>query len=397
MGLIKAFTDSVFNYIGDMWEDYIYCDSLSNDVLVKKGHKRRSGGAGDRDKDNVITEGSRIAVNAGQMLIVVENGQVVDFTAEQGGYEYTRSTEPSMFCGDFGDSLKVAVERIKERFKFGGIPSNDQRIYFVNTKEIFDNRFGFGKVPYRDSEFNMTIFLQGFGVYSFHVADPMTFYENVCGNVTEQYEKSTITAQLRAELQNEMLPVLGELSNRGMRYDQLPQHSEAILEILKENLSRKWCDERGIEIRTLAFSNIMPDDDSLDKVRDLQESRVYSGNKAMLGARIGAASANAMESAAENPAGAVNGFMGMNMARNAATVDVAELMRDTPPQPQKSSAPADPDTWTCTCGMVNHMAFCPKCGSKRSEPKMCSSCGFVFPQELSGMKFCPNCGNKDEE
>ena len=394
MGLIKALSDSVFSYIGDMWEDYIYCDSLSNDVLVEKGHKRSSGGAGTRDSDNVITDGSCIAVNAGQMLIVVENGQVVDFTAEQGGYQYLRGTEPSMFCGSLGGSLAISIEQIKKRLRFGGIPANDQRVYFVNIKEILDNRFGFGNIPYRDSEFNLTILLQGFGVYSFRLSNPMMFYENVCGNVSEQYGKATLAAQLRAELQNELLPVFGELANRGVHYDRLPQHTEDILEILKENLTRKWREERGIEIMTVSFSALIPDDESMDKIRDLQESRIYSGNRAMLGARVGAASANDMESAAEYPSGAVNGFMGMGMARSAANVDVAELMREPPVQQSVQNAA---DAWTCSCGMTNHMGFCPKCGSKKPDPKKCSSCGFVFPQELAEMMFCPKCGNKVSE
>lgn len=393
MGLIKAFTSSVFSYIGDMWEDYIYCDALDNDTLVKKGHKRRSAGAGNNADDNIITDGSRIAVNAGQMLIVVENGRIIDFTAEQGGYEYVSKTEPSAFCGDFKEALRAAVDEVKKRFAFGGIPGTDQRVYFVNTKEILNNRFGFGNVPYRDKEFDLTILLQGYGTYSFHIANPLMFYENVCGNVAEEYKRDTVAPQLRAEIQNAMLPVLGELSNRGVHYDQMPMQSEAILGLLKDTLSRKWRDERGIEIMTMAFSNIMPDDGSMDKIRDLQESRVYSGNKAMLGARVGAASANAMESAAENPSGAVNGFMGMGMAKSAANIDVAELMKDTSQPAQQSGG----DTWVCSCGMVNSMKFCPQCGSKKPEPKKCSECGFIFPSELAGMKFCPNCGNKTEE
>ncbi len=396
MGLIKAFTGSVLGVLGDMWEDYIYCDALPGDVLVSRGRKRRSPG-GNRADENVITEGSRVAVNAGQALIVVENGRVTDFTAEPGGYEYRSATEPTMFRGDLGASLDAAAERIRERLKFGGIPGNDQRVYFVNTKEILDNRFGFGRVPYRDSEFNLSITLQGYGVYSFRVTDPMAFYENVCGNVADKYGKAELNAQLKAELQNELLPILGELSQRGLRYDRLPMESAAILELLKEKLGPKWHGERGVELMTVTFGSILPDDESFDKVRDLQESRVYSESRAMLGARVGAASANAMESAAENPSGAVNGFMGMGMARAAAPIDVAELMRPVPPAPAPSKPETPPETWTCSCGMVNTMAFCPQCGKKRPQPKTCPSCGFVFSPELAAMNFCPSCGTRVSE
>lgn len=387
MGLIKAFTNSAMSYIGDMWEDYIYCDSLDGNTLVQKGRARKSAGADNNANENVITEGSRIAVNAGQMLVVVENGRIIDFTAEQGGYEYKSQTAPTMFCGDFGEALKISFNEIAGRFAFGGQPSNDQRVYFINTKEIPNNRFGFGNIPYRDSEFNMTILLQGYGVFSFEIADPIVFYTNVCGNVSDKYMKSSIEPQLKAELQNAMLPVLGELAESGVHYDRLSGQTEKITELLEIALSEQWKRIRGIEIKNIAFSNILPDDDSVEKIRQLQESRAYSGSKAMLGARVGAAQASAMESAAENSAGAVTGFMGINMAQGAGAVNVSELMRDEPAVSKESS-------WTCSCGMINTMMFCPKCGSKKPEASVCANCGFAIPPQLSAVNFCPNCGKK---
>ena len=393
MGLIKAIEGTAYSYISDLWEDYIYCDALVGNTLIKKGHARSSGGAGNNPNDNVITEGSRIAVNAGQMLIVVENGKIIDFTAEQGGYEYQSKTEPSMFCGELGDNLKITFEELKGRFAFGGQAANDQRVYFVNTKEIMNNRFGFGNVPYRDSEFNMTILLQGYGVYSFKITDPLLFYTNVCGNVAEAFLKQEMESQLNAEIQNALLLVLGQLANEGIHYDQMSLKTEELVKLLQNQLSEAWKKTRGIEIQTVAFSNILPDDESMDKIRALQESRVYSENKAMLGARVGAAQANAMEMAAENTSGAVNGFMGMNMAQQAGGVNVTELMRgENPPKPQQ--AVTSGESWTCSCGMVNYMGFCPQCGSKRPEKKVCSSCGFVVPPEMTGFKFCPNCGQQ---
>lgn len=358
MGLIKAVAGTAHSYISDLWEDYIYCDALDGDTLVKKGHAKSSGGAGSRPNDNVITEGSRIAVNAGQMILIVENGRILDFTAEQGGYEYHSQTEPSMFCGDLGESLKVTFKGLKARFAFGGQAANDQRVYFVNTKEIMNNRFGFGNVPYRDAEFDLTILLKGFGIYSFRIKDPLLFYTNVCGNVAESFTKQQIEPQLKTEMQNAMLPVLGELANEGVHYDQMSLKTDELVQILREQLGEAWKRERGIEVQTVAFSNILPDEESMDKIRDMQESRVYSANKSMLGARVGAAQANAMEAAAENTSGAVNGFMGMNMAQQVGSVNVAELMKEEKPS------------------------------------KLCPSCKFVMPSRMAGCKFCPNCGQK---
>lgn len=392
MGLIKALVGTAYSGISDVWEDYIYCDSLDGNTLVKKGHAKASGGAGNSANDNVITEGSRIAVNAGQMLIVVENGNIIDFTAEQGAYEYKSDAEPSLFCGEFSENLKVTFENLKNRFAYGGQASNDQRVYFVNIKEIMNNRFGFGNVPYRDSEFDLTILMQGFGVYSFKITDPLIFYTNVCGNVTEMFSKQAIETQLKAEIQNAMLPVLGQMANEGIHYDQMSLNTERIIELLQKQLSSTWKQERGIEIHTIAFSNILPDDESMDKIRELQESRVYSGNKAMLGARVGAAQANAMEKAAENTSGAVNGFMGMNMAGQTGGVNVAELMQNE--RREMSAGNMENSSWTCSCGMINQMGFCPKCGSKRPEQRVCPACQFDIPAEMGKINFCPKCGHK---
>ncbi len=399
MGLMKAFAGTAISYINDLWEDYIYCDALDGNTLVQKGHTRSNPGTGKNVNDNVITEGSRIAVNAGQMLIVVENGQMIDFTAEQGGYEYRSETEPTLFCGDFGEALKTSFQAMKGRFAFGGQPTNDQRVYFINTKEIMNNRFGFGNVPYRDAEFNITILLQGFGIYSFVIIDPIIFYSNVCGNVKESFEKNQIETQLKTELQNALLPIMGELSSKGVHYDKLSLETTEILALLKEKLLDKWKKERGLEIRTLAFSNILPDDSSVEKIRELQESRAYAGNKAMLGARVGAAQANAMETAAENTSGSVNGFVGMGLAQGAGSVNVSELLKEEPSTQQEKEnrevvMPPAQNTWTCNCGMVNTLNFCPNCGAKKPEKKVCQKCNFELPKELEGMKFCPNCGNQ---
>lgn len=396
MGLIKAFTGSAFSYIGDMWEDYIYCDALSNDTLIQKGHAKKSPGAAGNADDNVITQFSKIAVNAGQMLIIVEDGKIVDFTAEQGGYEYNFDTEPSAFCGSFGEGLKQSFEQMRNRFAYGGRAGKDQRAYFVNTKEILNNRFGFGNVPYRDSEFDLSITLQGFGTYVFKIVDPIAFYTNISGNIEEKYTKDILESQMKAELQDAILPALGDMSKAGIKYDELPSNTKGLTDLLRENIRFQWKEVRGIDIVSVTLSSIMPDEESIDKIREFQESRVYSENKAMLGARVGAAQANAMESAAENSAGAVHGFMGMNMAQSAGGVNVAELMKDSEPK-TASEQPNQDDTWICECGMTNTMRFCPKCGKPRPEKRKCPKCSFTFPEELNGMKFCPNCGNNMEE
>lgn len=447
MGLIKAAIGAIGSTVADTFEDYIYCAALDNSVLMQRGYPKSSGGAGSFATGAVISDGSRIAVNDGQFLIVVENGKIADFTAEQGGYIFRTEAEPSMFCGQFGDKLKNTFNQLLERFAFGGIAANDQRAYFVNTKEIINNKFGFGNVPFRDGEFNMTIMLQGFGAYTYRITDPLMFYANLCGN-TDSFGTANLDSQMKSEIKGGLLPALGRLSADNICYDKIPIEAPKLAEILNEELSDIWEKARGITITSLTFANIMPDEESVDKIREMQESRVYSADTRMLGARVGAAQANAMESAAENPSGSVNGFVGMSMAQQSGGVDPNRLLSPNPPAPasyipnqpapspiptpvapnqsqpsanyqttastiptpvnqtQASTIPTpvsqaptstdSPETWICECGSVNDDMFCPECGKKRVIKKnyTCPSCGRVIENRETPPKFCPKCGSK---
>lgn len=397
MGLIKAVIGAVGSTVADTFEDYIYCEALSNSTLMQRGYPKSSGGAGRFASNCVISDGSRIAVHDGQFLIIVENGKIADFTAEQGGYIFRSNAEPSMFCGEFGDKLKNTFNVLLERFAFGGIAANDQRAYFINTKEIINNKFGFGNVPFRDGEFNMTIMLQGFGTYTYRVTDPLLFYANLCGN-TDSFSTANIESQMKAELKGGLLPALGRLSGENICYDKIPVESPKLAEILNEELSDFWEKARGISIASLTFANIMPDDESVDKIREMQESRVYSSDKSMLGARVGAAQANAMEAAAENPSGSVNGFVGMSMAQQKGGVNVNGLLNsDVKSAPNSApTAFSSSDTWVCECGAVNDDMFCPECGRKRETKRTytCPVCGRVIENRETPPKFCPKCGSK---
>lgn len=422
MGLIKAAIGAVGSALADSFEDYIYCPALENSVLMQRGYPKSSGGAGAFASNAVISDGSRIAVNDGQFLIVVENGKIADFSAEQGVYTFRTDTEPSMFCGQFGENLKKSFHQLLERFSFGGIAANDQRAYFVNTKEIINNKFGFGSVPFRDGEFNMTVMLQGFGAYTYRITDPLMFYANLCGN-TDLFTAANLDSQMKSELKGGILPALGRLSADNICYDKIPIEAPKLAQLLNEELSDVWEKARGIAVTSLTFANIMPDDESVDKIREMQESRVYSKDTQMLGARVGAAQANAMEAAAENPSGSVNGFMGMSMAQQAGGTDPNKLLTpgQTPasaiptPIPVGEAAPAaafptsasaqpapsapntsNPETWVCECGSVNDDMFCPECGRKHITKRSytCAACGRVIENRDAPPKFCPKCGSR---
>lgn len=393
MGLIKAMMGAAFSTVADTWKDYIYCDSLNSNMLVCKGQRRAEPGSVKYGSENVITDGSCIAVNEGQFLILVENGKIIDFTAEPGGYTWDSKASPGFFEGSPENGLRNTLRTMADRFAHGGIASEDQRAYFVNTKEILNNKCGFGKVPFRDKEFNITILLQGFGVFSFLIQDPIKFFVNVSGNTAGSYMLTDLAAQLRAELQHAMIPALAHLSDDVSCYDQIPLHVAELSSYLNEELSALWLNTRGIILLNLSFQSILPDDESIDQIRQLQETRVYSEDHSMLGARVGAASAHAMESAAQNPSGAMNGFMGVNMAAKGGNVDVNALLNE------EKKFPASPtgETWTCKCGSVNVRNFCPECGATRpiKQGYTCAKCGYVEKDMTHPPKFCPECGSTE--
>ena len=244
MGLIRAAKDAVSSMMADQWREYFYCDSLSNDVLVVKGQQRVTNGRNSNTKgvENIISNGSIVAVNEGQCMIIVDQGGIVEFCADAGEFVYDSSTEPSLFYGNLGESVKNTFSNIGKRFTFGGNAAKDQRIYFFNIKEIMNNLFGTASpIPFRVIDQNIGLDLDTSlrcnGEYSFHLVDPLLFYKNVCGNVTESYTRSELVAKMKAELLTALQPALAKVSAQGVRPSEIPAHTEDLTEALKEELS----------------------------------------------------------------------------------------------------------------------------------------------------------------
>ena len=399
MGLIKAGLGALGGTLADQWKEFFYCDAMDKDVLVTRGKKQVSGRSSNtKGHDNVISSGSGIAVADGQCMIIVEQGKVVEVCAEPGQFTYDASTEPSIFAGNLGESILATFKTIGKRFTYGGDTGKDQRVYYFNTKEILDNKFGTpNPIPFRvvDSKIGLDVdvSVRCSGLYSYVIADPLLFYTNVCGNVEEAYVRENIEGQLRTELLSALSPAFGKISQQGIIYSDLTMHTMAIGDELNEILSKKWRDLRGIEIVSFGVSSIRPDEESEKKIREMQETLFYS-DPTLAGARTAAAAASAMETAAGNSAGAMTGFMGLGMAGNIGGGNAANLfaMGQQQPVPVAPAAPAAPaaGSWTCSCGTVATGKFCPECGSPKpvAEGWTCS-CGAV-----NKGKFCPECGAK---
>ncbi len=394
MGLIQAGLGALGGVLADQWKEFFYCDALPKDVLAVKGQKKISGRSSNtKGNDNVISDGSVIAVADGQCMMIVEQGKIVEFCAEPGEFTYKTDLEPSIFTGKLGDSLKETFKELGKRFTFGGDPGKDQRVYYFNTKEILDNKFGTpNPVPFRvvDSKIGLDIdvSLRCAGIYSYKITNPMLFYANVCGNVEHDYTREEIDGQLKTEFVSALQPAFGDLSNLEIRPNQLMTRTTEMEAALNKALSEKWAELRGIEVVNVAFATLTLPEEDQKIIKKAQQSAMYS-NAGMAAGAFTTSQTEAMVDAANNTNGAVGGFMGMGMAVNAGGSTVQGLFNAAAEQ-KAAAAPAD--TWKCpACGADNSGKFCTECGAKKPESWKCS-CG----AENSG-NFCTNCGAKKPE
>lgn len=403
MGLLKAGIGALSGVLADSWREYFYCEALDADTLVAKGEKRTGGRSSNKKgEDNIISNGSIIAVNDGQCMIIVEQGKVVDLCAEPGEFVYDTSSEPSLFYGKLSETIKQTFAQIGRRFTFGGDTGKDQRVYYFNTKEIVGNKYGTpAPVPFRVVDNNIgldvDIAIRCHGEYSYKITNPMLFYANVCGNVEDDYRRDAIDSQLKTELLTALQPAFAKISEMGIRYSALPGHTVEIANALNDVLSSKWRDLRGIEIVVFGVSSVTASEEDEKMIKEIQRNAALR-NPTMAAAHLAGAQAQAMQDAAKNEGGmgAMGAFMGMNMAQNAANTANLFAMgqQQAQPAPAPAPAPAAPAAggWTCSCGAVNTGKFCSECGSPRpSAAVKCPHCGWVAENGVAP-KFCPECG-----
>ena len=420
MGLIKAIKGAAGGVMADQWKEYIYCNALDADVLAARGQKKVSGKSSNtKGADNVISNGSVIAINEGQCMMIVEQGKVVDVCAEPGEYTYDMSSEPSLFCGNLSESIGEIFSNIGKRFTFGGEAPKDQRVYYFNTKELVGNKYGTpNPIPFRVVDYNigldMDISIRCFGEYSYRITNPILFYTNVCGNVDYIFTRDKIDMQLKSELLTALQPAFARISGMGIRYSALPGHTQELAQALNEVLSAKWSNLRGIEIVSVGVSSVKALDEDEAMIKELQRNAVFR-NPNMAAAHLTGAQASAMQAAASNPnAGPAMAFMGMGMAGNMGGANAQNLYTmgqqpqyqqpmqnqyQQPSQPASAagSGAAAQDGWVCAaCGTVNKGKFCMECGAKKPAGALqyrCDKCGWQPADPTKPPKFCPECGD----
>ena len=395
MGLIKAFAGSISSTLADQWKEYFYCEALPVDVLVAKGKKRVDSKRSSNTKgtDNIISDGSLIVVADGQCMIIVDQGKVVEFAAEPGAYKFDNKTESSIFSGSFGDRVVGLFKTIGRRFAYGGDAGSDQRVYYFNTKELLDNKFGTpNPVPFRIVDNNVgldvDVSVRCNGAYSYKITNPILFYQNVCGNVTEDYRRGQIDGQLKTEFIAALQPAFGRLSELQLRPNQIMTHLTDLEKAMNDALDEKWGSLRGIEVISIALGSVTLPKEDEDLIKDLQRKAVYAKNASMAGATLVEAQAEAMKGAANNPNGAAMGFFGMNMAANTGGMKAQDFYAMGEQQQQQQAAA---NAWTCPkCGAKATGKFCPECGTAKPAPQegwTCPKCG-----AYATGKFCPECG-----
>ena len=441
MGLVKAITGATGGVLADQWKEFIYCDALPADVLMTKGRKKTtSRSSNTKGDENVISNGSVIAVAPGQCMIISEQGKVVDICAEPGEYVYDSSTEPSIFFGDLSTNVKEVFKNIGKRFTFGGEAPKMQVVYYVNTRELMGNKYGTPQaVPFRIKDdainLNMTIYISCFGEYSYRIVDPISFYTNIAANVSEDFTRDSLDSQLKSELLTALQPALAKISLKGIPYDALPLYTNDIADALNEVLSEKWSGGRGIKIVSFGVSSVKARPEDEEKIQNFQTL----SNPTFAAAHMTGATAEALKNAAANQgAGSAMAFMGMNMTQNAGGMNLGSLYEmgarqnaaaqanqapqgeQAQPMPQAPSGdtwtcacgaggntskfcmecgqpkPAAQNTWTCACGTENKCKFCMECGQPKPQgvPQYkCDKCGWEPSDPKAPPKFCPECGD----
>jgi len=449
MGLIKALKDSVSTLMADQWREYFYCDTLPADVLMAKGQKRITEGRNSNTKgvDNIITNGSIVVVNEGQCMIIVDQGEIVEFCAEPGEFVYEASTEPSLFYGGLGEGVKKTFSNIGKRFTFGGNTAKDQRVYYFNLKENMDNLYGTANPidfhlmsPYTGFHFDTVIRCNG--EYTFKIIDPLLFYKNVCGNVVDEFTKSgeegsKLLKMMKSELLTKLPMALAPIAAQGVLPYQLGLHTEEICQYLQQGLSEKWAQNRGIEVTSMTIAATVPDEarDALNEWNntnmltraDMQQAvKTDAFAEFMRNSRMGGgegengsqgtggvdamASMMALKMMGDMMGGNNNmmsGIMGgsqpqqaqqMGMAGMAGMQPQMNMQQGMQGMPMQNQAPVQTQApvlgWTCSCGTAdNRGKFCVDCGSpKPSEAGWTCGCGTV-----NQGKFCMNCGTKKPE
>lgn len=409
MGIIRAVTDAVSGALADQWLEVIEPDQMSDRTVFTAGVQMRQGERNSNTKRTsaVVSNGSVIHVYPNQFMLLVDGGKIVDYTAEEGYYTVNNSSEPSLFNGDLGDSVKESFNRVR----FGGTTPYAQKVFYVNLQEIKGIKFGTtNPVNYFDSFYNSELFLRAFGTYSIKVVDPIKFYTEVIPKNAEHVDISDINEQYLSEFLGALQAAINQMSADGVRISHVTSKNMELSRYMADILDDDWKDLRGMEVVSVGLAGLSYSEESQKLINMRNQGAMLSDPNVREGYVQGSV-ARGLEAAGSNSAGSMAGFMGMGLGMNAGGSFVGAASQANQAQREaaaaRPAAPAEPadapkqeapaasaEDWTCECGSKNHGGkFCPNCGKARPTARFCTNCG----EKLSpNAKFCPNCGTKVE-
>lgn len=408
MGIIRAVTDAVSGALADQWLEVIEPDQMSDRTVFTAGVQMRQGECNSNTKRTsaVVSNGSVIHVYPNQFMLLVDGGKIVDYTAEEGYYTVNNSSEPSLFNGDLGDSVKESFNRVR----FGGTTPYAQKVFYVNLQEIKGIKFGTtNPVNYFDSFYNSELFLRAFGTYSIKVVDPIKFYTEAIPKNAEHVDISDINEQYLSEFLGALQAAINQMSADGVRISHVTSKNMELSRYMADILDDDWKDLRGMEVVSVGLAGLSYSEESQKLINMRNQGAMLSDPNVREGYVQGSV-ARGLEAAGSNSAGSMAGFMGMGLGMNAggsfvgAASQANQAQREAAARPAAPAEPADApkqeapaasaEDWTCECGSKNHGGkFCPNCGKARPTARFCTNCG----EKLSpNAKFCPNCGTKVE-
>lgn len=406
MGIIKAAINAVGGALADSWQEVIEPSPMGDNTLICPGQLVSQNGKSQNKKgsENIVSNGSVIHVYDNQMMLLIDGGKVVDFTAEPGYFTVSNSSMPSLFCGQFGDSIKETFSRIK----FGGIPSQAQRVFYINLQEIKGIPFGTATpVNYFDNFYNAELMLRAHGTYSIKIVEPFKFYQEVIPKSAITENRAVEYNQVRAQYNDEFVGALGSAINQysadGERISYIKSKQRVLGQYMAKTLDEEWTQTRGMEVYSVGM-DVSYDEQSQELI-NMRNKGAMMSDAAVQQGYVAANISEGLKDAGSNANGAMAGFMGMGVGMNAGANILGGYQQNpqyhqqqsAPQQPvPQNTAPAQPESngWTCSCGAVNTGKFCSECGSKKPEaPKkrFCTNCGAELSESA---KFCPECGTK---
>lgn len=396
MGLIKAATSSIGGGLADQWLEIIEPDNMGATTVMTKGvavRKNDKRGANKKATRDVLTDGSVVHVYPNMMMLLVDGGKIIDYTAEEGYYTINNELAPSMFNGQ----LKEAVKETFDRFKFGGVTPQSQQVFYINLQEIKGIKFGTPTpLNYFDNFYNAELFLRAHGTYSVQVTDPLLFFANGIPRNLTQVDLNDINEQYLQEFLTALQTAINQMSQAGERISYVPSKSMELSKYMADVLDESWKSLRGIEIVSVAVASISYTDDST-KLINMRNQGAMLGDPSIREGYVQGAVAHGIEEAGKNPGGAGQGFFGVGMGMNAGGNFMGQASDNN--QKQMAQEQTKADSWTCPkCGTENTGKFCSNCGEPKPQATVnkiemkCSECGEIVDLSNGVPKFCPHCG-----